>query len=215
MATFTENFTGTEDANLANGWASDAAFGGSSPLPVYKSNRGSTNNNTAIHVAWKLHGLTVSGDWQIDFDMTAPAIIGNGGVAVVLASNTTFQGWGVFLGNAVHVQKYNVGGTHSNLTNINRGHEGEAGTWPNHCTFTHRGSDGFMEVFLDSVSWANTTDNTQSAGNMCYFSIQDATSPTNEAWIDNLVVADAITGPPAAPTVTAVVPFRQRVIIVN
>jgi hypothetical protein len=197
--TFTEDFTGTNDALLANGWHDDSTFGGSSPMVVIESNRGSSHNNTVIHAAWKLHGLTLaSHDWQVDFDMFGPLPIGNGGVSLLLVSNTTGQGWGLFVGNAVHIQKKAVGGGNSNLTNIDR--PGDTGSLQNHVTFTHRGSDGYMAVYLDGNLFADTTDNTQSAGNMVYISLQDTSSPTTEAWIDTLVISDTITGPPGAGT---------------
>lgn len=198
--TFTENFTGTDGADLGNGWADDSAFGSSDPMIITRLNRGSVDT-TVPQIAWKLHGLSLeSHDWQIDFDCFAPLVIGNGGVAFGLLSNTTFQGWSIFIGNAVHIQKYNVGGSHTNLTNVDR--PGDTGSLQNHITFTHRGSDGFMEVFLDGVSFATTTDNTQSAGNMAFLNLQDVNYATTECWIDNLVVSDAITGPPAGTNIT-------------
>lgn len=201
MASFTETFTQANGA-LANGWSDDSDLGGTDPMVQVISNRGSTSSSTSEHVAHKLHGLTVSGDWQIDFDCFAPLIIGDGGINVWLVSNSTFQGWGVFVGNAVHIQKIAVGGGQTNLTNDGRPNEGTPGNQQNHITMTHRGSDGFMEVFVDGVSWNSTTDNSQSAGNMVFLDLQDLNSPTTECWIDNLVVQDFIGSVTAPAQVT-------------
>ena len=156
--TFTETFTGTDGNDLANGWSDDSGFGGSDPIPKYQTNRGSTLNNTTTHVALKAHGLTLSGDWQMDFDCFASRIRSSDGyVGVAMVSSATFQGWGVLITDVVHIQRFNVGGGHDNVTNVPR--PGSSNHQSDHVTMTRRGSDGFMEVFLNGVSTATFTDN--------------------------------------------------------
>jgi hypothetical protein len=196
--TFTETFTGTDGNDLANGWSDDSGFGGSDPIPKYQTNRGSTLNNTTTHVALKAHGLTLSGDWQMDFDCFASRIRSSDGyVGVAMVSSATFQGWGVLITDVVHIQRFNVGGGHDNVTNVPR--PGSSNHQSDHVTMTRRGSDGFMEVFLNGVSTATFTDNASVAGNTVYLQLREAESPTFEAWIDNLVIADGVTGVPSTP----------------
>lgn len=182
MATFTETFTQADGA-LA-GWTST---GGTNLVVV--GNQGSSNNNTANYTGTHAHGLTLTGDWQIDFDVVAPLTIGHGGVTVSLLSGVG-NGYGIFAGNATHVQKL-VGGSPTNLTNDTR--PAAAG----HITMTHTAA-GLFSTYQDGVLQGTITDTSSSAGANVFLSIQTTESPSPECTIDNLVVADSITGTTAA-----------------
>jgi hypothetical protein len=129
------------------------------------------------------HGVDVSGDWQIDFDVHAPLGIGDGGATVGLV-DPSFTGWAVFAGNATHIQNY-TGGEHSNDTNDGRSAEQQ------HITVTRRASDGLMRVYADGVLQGSTTDPARRAGDYLAVFLQSTASPSFEVWIDNLVVKDS------------------------
>lgn len=191
MATFTETFTQADGA-LA-GWTST---GGTNLVVV--SNQGSSNNNTANYTGTHAHGLTLTGDWQIEFDCVAPLTIGHGGVTVSLLSGVG-NGYGIFAGNATHVQKL-VGGSPTNLTNDTR--PAAAG----HIKMTHTAA-GLFSTYQDGVLQGTVTDTSSSAGANVFLSIQTTESPSPECTIDNLVVTDSIT----TGTTKALVAPPQRV----
>lgn len=203
MASFTETFT-QADGTLGSPWFDD---GTDLPIEV-RSNIATTVANTASYVGLVFHGLTVTGDWQIDFDLTAPLIVGDGGMEFGLRSSVDGSGYGGFIGNAFHIYAYDHVGGHTTLTNDSRPGEGSSGVRSDHCTLTRRGSDGFMETFLNGVHMGNNTDTNFVAGDLFFFSLRNATSPTNETSMDNLVIKDSIGV--AGPTTTAAVNRRRR-----
>jgi hypothetical protein len=143
-----------------------------------------------MSIAYKSHGVDVSGDWQIEFDVSAPLSIGHGGATVGLVNPADGSGYSVFIGNATHIQRYNPGGTHDNLTNNGRPGEG-GGQSANRVVFTHTAA-GDMQVYLDGVLWSWVNDTQRVAGKLLFIALQNADSPSFEATIDNIVVKDHI-----------------------
>lgn len=180
-----ENFN-LPDGDLSNGWLVPVG----QPIIKIVSGKGSTLNSTQTHYAYKTHGLNVSGDWQLEFDVSAPLTIGSGGAVVGLVNPADGSGYSVFTGNAVHIQRYNPGGTHYNMTNNGRTGEG-AGQLANHVVFTHTAA-GNMEVYLDGVLWSHVNDTQRTAGSLLFVSMQNIDSPLFETTIDNLVLQDYI-----------------------
>ena len=174
------------DGDLMNNWSST----GSDPMVKVVSGKGSTLNNTLISSAYKPHGVNVNGDWQIEFDVNAPLSIGHGGATVGLVNPADGAGYSVFIGNATHIQRYNPGGTHDNLTNSGRPGEG-GGQLANHVVFTHTAA-GIMRVYLDGVLWSSVNDTQRIAGSVLFIALQNTDSPSVETTIDNLVVQDHI-----------------------
>lgn len=195
MGQLLEPFTQANGA-LGNGWSTDAAFGGSDPIIQVVSNKGSTNGSTTLLAAVKAHGLTLTGNWQLDVDFSGPLIIGDGGLSFAVVSNSTFNGYGFFVGNALHIARYDSFSI-TYVTNFGRPNEGTAGVQANHVTLT-RTSAGVFNAYLDGTSWGSITDTTYAdAGNVVVLSINNATAPTNNTTIDNVVVQDSIGVVPA------------------
>jgi hypothetical protein len=177
----------------------DQADGAFTPLADYDGpggllqlvtvgNRLSTNNSTALYGGGVDTGLTLTGNFQVDFDVHAPLGIGEGGATVGLL-NGSFIGWRVFCGNATHIQKaYPTAGngSHDNVTN-----DGRSAT-DQHITFTRNGTTGRMVVYADGVQQGEATDLTQTGGQYLFVYLSSSNSPTFETWIDNLVVKDYI-----------------------
>ncbi|HKZ20296.1 MAG TPA: hypothetical protein VJQ57_09315 [Acidimicrobiia bacterium] len=191
MASVTYDFT-QADGN-AVGWGS----AGLTDLYV-KSNRASSNGNTSLQYGGtRAHGITVSGDWQVDFDFYAPLVVGGGGVQIAMFDGSAI-GWGCFVGNAVHIQEWTGGGAKTNQTNTGRTGEGSAGGSGGHCTMTHTAA-GVMKVYLDGVEWSTYTDATPAAGATLLVYVANLESSSYDAWMDNLTISDTITGPGSAP----------------
>jgi hypothetical protein len=201
MATFVEDYN-RPDGDIGSPWNSNAGLGGTDPILKIVSNRGSSlGSASAIFAAYVLHGLTLTGaTWQIDCDVSAPLIVGNGGVSVFLVDNAGGGGYGFFIGNAAHIYQVQPSGALVYITNQGRPGEGNAGVLANHVTMTHA-SNGDMAIYLDGASFGSVNDTVYSAsGAILYTSCFNTTSPTDETTIDNLVLRDAIIGPPVFAT---------------
>lgn len=191
MASVTYDFTQANGA--ASGWTVGAGGG-----LIVTSNKISSDSNTT-RSGYRAHGLALASDiFQIDVDIDAPLIVGNGGANVWLLNSGTFNGWGIFVGNAVHIQKV-TGGIQSNLSNWGRPGEGSAGNLANHLKFT-RTAAGDMEVDLDGSWWGVASDSAYPASTLdsVILMVRNAGSPTYESTIDNLVISDAIGAAPSA-----------------
>lgn len=205
MGTFSEPFT-QADGSLGNGWVNDSLIGSTEPIVQVVSNKGSTLNSTATFVALKAHGLSIgstSSVWQIDVDCTAPLIVGDGGVTIGLIKVDTvtpdLSGLGFFVGNAVHITEFAANGTFTNVTNSGRPNEASPGVQLNHITLTHA-SNGDVVAYLDGSAWGNINEPTLVAGTHAMIIVSNATSPTNETTVDNLVVQDFIGTPVVRPS---------------
>lgn len=186
-------------------WDFDQADGVYTPLPnpfgygqTFRtvSNRGSTLNNTDYFVGGNsLGALDLTGDFQIDFDTHAPLGIGAGGTFVQIRDSTTYEGWGIFAGNATHIYELPADfGTPSFVSNENRTVE------DNHVTMTYTASDDYFRVYLDGVLQSNPytgrTHGVGTAGNhFVLVELRSTASPTFETWIDNLRIQDYIGAP--------------------
>lgn len=189
---FYEPFT-YSNGTLANGWGTIGAT-----LPTVNGNKLVTAS-TALVGAGKTHSQDVTDDWQIDFDATAPLQTGNGGVTVGLVDLGTGEGYAVFVGNAVHVQRYSPSetGGHLNITNVGRTGENTPGVLANHVTMTFEKALNRFTVFLDTVQWAQVVDNVGIvAGPTCIISLQDTDHPTFDAVLDEIYIQNAIGSPP-------------------
>jgi hypothetical protein len=197
MTAFVEDFN-RPDGDIGSPWNNSSGLGGTNPILKIVSNRGaSLGSSTAIFDTYALHGLNLTGTtWQIDCDCNAPLIVGNGGVTVGLIDSGGGGGYGFFCGNAVHVQRFLVGGGFDHPTNVGRPGEGNAGLLFSHITMTHA-SNGDISMYLDGQAWGAVNDTTVSAsGDILYVSAFNTTSPTDETTLDNLVVSNSITGVP-------------------
>jgi hypothetical protein len=185
--TFIEQFN-QPDGPLENGWSVDGTN-----LPIEVIDRhGSTKGSTEPFVSFKRHGLDLtSGVFELSFDGFTSLVVGGGGISVLLLDSSNFAGYGLFVGNAMHVQRWNPGGTRDNITNDGRPEEG-SGSAGARFTLT-RDADGTFREYLDGKPYGSVTDTVRSPGDVVVISIYHSSSPTVETTIDNLRIQDFIT----------------------
>lgn len=215
---FSENFN-RANGNLGSPWVDDSFLGGTDPPIKVISNVGSTDNSTGFFVSIVFHGLNISsGEWQIDCDCTAPLISGDGGVTIGILSSTDHTGYGFFVGNAVHVQRFFADGSFDHPTNVGRPNEHDPGVQTDHITMT-RASNGDIQMYLAGAPFGNTNDVSLTGnGDMIVVTLFNTTSPTNETSIDNLVFQDFIGAVPVtatAPRVLTPITFPAPSMVVS
>ncbi len=176
------------DGPLANGWSVDGTH---APIEVI-DRHGSTKGSTDPFISYKRHGLDLtSGVFELSFDGFTSLVVGGGGISVLLLDSSNGAGYGLFVGNAMHVQRWNPGGTRDNLTNDSRPGEG-GGSSGGHFTLT-RDADGTFRQYLDGKPHGNVTDTMRAPGDVVVISIYHSSSPTVETTIDNLRIQNFIT----------------------
>ena len=182
------------DGPLANGWSGE---GTTLPIEVL-DRKGSTKGSTQTFLSYKRHGLDLtSGVFELSFDGFTSLVVGGGGISVLLLDSSNAAGYGLFVGNAMHVQRWNPGATpdnitHDNITNDGRPGEG-SGSSGGRFTLT-RDADGTFREYLDGKPYGSVvTDTARRPGDVVVISIYHASSPTVETTIDNLRIQDFIT----------------------
>ena len=178
------------DGPLANGWTNPT----SAPTMQVVGGMGSSDGAGAYRVAFKHHGVDVSGDWQIDVDVDAPT--GDDEGVSVLLVDAAFKGVGFFAGNAVHIQEFTGGSEHINRTNNGRPGGGSPGHLAQHVRMTFRKATGEYVVYLDGEQWASASapeDHFAStAGDTIVILAGSIHTPTYEATLDNLTLKGSI-----------------------
>jgi len=177
------------DGPLADGWTVD---GKNPPLEVIDGH-GSTKGSTEPFISYKRHGLDLtSGVFELSFDGFTSLVVGGGGISVLLLDSSNASGYGLFVGNAMHVQRWNPGGVRDNITNDGRPGEG-SGSSGGHFTLT-RDASGTLREYLDGKPYGSVvTDTMRTPGDVVVVSIYHSSSPTVETTIDNLRVQNFIT----------------------
>lgn len=215
MGTFIETFI-QADGTLGSPWFDDTIVGGPGHMVLVHSNRAQTVSDTAWYTALTQPTgslPTTMGDWQIDFDCFTSDDVGGGGVMVRLLNPADGTGYGVFVGNAIHAYKFDGVGGESYFTNWSRPGEGDGLFTGCHVTMTHTAA-GHFEMYRDGgqggggAGLSNADDTSYTAGNFIVLGLYSNTSPTNESWIDNLVVKDSIGSP--TPGL-----YRSKVVVPN
>lgn len=201
MGTFSESFT-QADGILASPWFDDTIIGGPGHMVLVRSNKAASDTDTAWYTAFVQPGslATTFGDCQIDFDCYTSDDVGGGGVMVRILNPSTGEGYGIFCGNALHVYKFDGVGGETFLTNWGRPGEGDGLFSQSHVTMT-RTAAGHFEVYNNGgqagggVGLSHTDDTSYTPGNFIVLGLYSNSSPTNETWVDNLVVKDSIGSP--------------------
>lgn len=190
------------DFNQADGAPTGWSTAGGTDWAVV-SNKGSTNNNTAILSKLTTHGISLAGDWEMNCLVNGSTTIGNGGATIYLCDGTA-KGYSLFVGNSSHVQIRTAGGGNGgNLTNDARATRAMWMRWVYTATGGTGGNSRF-DVYHDGVLTGGINDTTNVAmmntATLCLVALQETTSPTDECTIDDLMISDTIgaTYPPAA-----------------
>lgn len=180
-----------EDCDGIDGPLAGWQFGDTSRRLEVVGNRCSTNRDTARYAGAALHGLVLSGDFEIAARITAPKITSDGGVNVWLL-NAAGDGWGFFVGNAVHIQKITAF-THANVTNVGVPGEATAGTRQSVIRLTRDGATGLISAYLDGEPWGHVTDTDHlDVGPQVVVFLRNVRSPQYETSIDDLLVTSKI-----------------------
>ncbi len=154
-------------------------------------NKCSTNGNTESYGGAAYHGLDLSGDFEISARITAPKITSDGGVNVWLL-NESGNGWGFFVGNAVHIEKLTAF-DFLNVTNIGVPGEATAGMRSSVIRLTRDGATGLVSAYLDGQPWGQTTDTDRTnVGGRVVVILRNLHSPAYETTIDDLRVSSTI-----------------------
>jgi hypothetical protein len=174
------------------------------PLTVVDGRMTTPAGSTTKHDGAFVHGVDVSGDWEIiiNFDATGGTVEDDGGVAVMLVSGG-LVGWGLFIGDYQtttthdmqwHIQRwYSIAGAHDNVTN-NGGHPTNGVI---RLTYTDATSTLRQEMWnpTSDVWIAADGDNTHVdgtgtvAGAYLIVALQsDLDTVPSRVWIDNLIV---------------------------
>jgi hypothetical protein len=176
------------DGPLA-GWQSDPRR----PAIQVVRGRCSTEHNTSPHAGRATHGLDLSGSFSIEARVVTPKISGDGGVNIWLL-DATGNGWGVFVGNAVHIQKITAY-EQTNVTNVGVPGEATTGVRSAVVRLTRDGATGVISAYLDGQPWGHITETGRvDVGSTVVVILQNAHSPAYETELDDLRVTNESSG---------------------
>jgi hypothetical protein len=187
---YTNTFTQVDGA--AAGFT--AYPGGFSNVQVVGNRLQVTSTTAFFAYLTGINGAGDTGTYQIDFDCSAPNVVGSGSVGISMVS-AGGDGWQYLIANSVHIYSYTAGVRSPYLTNDPRSIN------PVHVTVT-RTVAGATRVYLNGVQISSldiAMPSSASAATLLVY--QEGTAyPTETPWLDNLVISDQITGPPAPST---------------
>lgn len=198
--------SGVEPLPQTNGIWAGATNPGSAD--VYVDGQKMNAHSTATTGAYKAHGLTLTGDYQVSFWCEATDVIGDGGSSVYLLDGS-FNGWMFFVGNAIHLYRVDAGalagGSGGYFTNWGRTNTGPTFI---ECTFTR--STNLFKLYYDgtSVLQLEYTSALYNGGALMLVQNQMPNYPSGPANnVYGLVVQDFVTVVGTGPTgLTATVP---------
>lgn len=159
----------TQADGVASGWTATSGLGAATTTNLTVS--GNQVKSVGQHTAgqgsggYKTHSLNITGstDWRIDVQVDTALYSTYGGINVIFANLASGNGYGFFVGNAMHVQRY-AAGVSTNLTNdglpgSNVNTTDHAANW---LTLIHK-ANGDMETLLNGVHLGSITDTTHAA----------------------------------------------------
>jgi hypothetical protein len=162
--------------------------------PVVASNRLETAVTT-YEIIYRALPFTLTGDWELIYDGTAPLISGNGGVHVGVFDLATSNGYSAFIGNASHIYRWDAG-VQTFITNVGRPGEGGAGLLQNIVRLTYTASSNTLRLYLDGSDTSNVVDGTYDpaswATTAVFISIGNVNTPTQKTLLDSILVAPGI-----------------------
>lgn len=133
------------------------------------------------------HGITATGNWQVSFWFNGTDVIAHGGCAIAMIGIGSGNGWGIFVGNAIHIRKFTAGVQGANLTNDARTDTGDI-----YVEWSNNETTGVRTVFINGVSWSTVTDTAFDGGDTVQVLVESDDYPTRNTMMWGLRIQDSI-----------------------